>query len=105
VWGNGASFDCVILGNAYRAVGDEPPWKYFNERCYRTAKAMLPAVPFERIGTHHHALDDAASQAQHLIKMLRAQKSTLPRWVQELGVTEKDLHEAELRAEAGRSHE
>ncbi|MGL4753492.1 MAG: 3'-5' exonuclease [Aeromonadaceae bacterium] len=67
VWGNGASFDNAILGNAYRAVGTEQPWKFWNDRCYRTFKSLFNAVPMQRIGTHHNALHDAESQAQHLI--------------------------------------
>jgi hypothetical protein len=70
VWGNGASFDCVILANAYRAIGKQPPWRYYNERCYRTVKALHPDVPMEREGTHHQALHDAMSQARHLVAML-----------------------------------
>lgn len=67
VWGNGASFDNAILSNAYRAVGSEQPWKFWNDRCYRTFKSLFNVVPMQRIGTHHNALHDAESQAQHLI--------------------------------------
>lgn len=67
VWGNGASFDNAILSNAYRATGSEQPWKFWNDRCYRTFKSLLNAVPMQRVGTHHNALHDAESQAQHLI--------------------------------------
>lgn len=69
VWGNGAVFDNGILGNAYRAVGIVQPWKFWNDRCYRTVKSLYPNVTLERVGTHHNALDDAESQAQHLIKI------------------------------------
>lgn len=71
VWGNGASFDNVILRSAYQRAGIEPPWKWWNDRCYRTMKAQHRDVPFERLGTHHNALSDATSQAMHLINMLR----------------------------------
>lgn len=67
VWGNGASFDNAILANAYRAVGTEQPWKFWDDRCYRTFKSMFNAVPMQRAGTHHNALHDAESQSQHLI--------------------------------------
>ena len=77
VWGNGASFDNPILAQAYRAAGMPQPWRYFNDRCYRTVKAMHPHVPMERQGTHHNALDDAESQARHLLAMLsRAARSS-----------------------------
>lgn len=69
VWGNGAAFDNVILANAYRACGIPVPWKFWNDRCYRTLKNERPEVPLERVGTHHNALDDAISQAQHLIRI------------------------------------
>ena len=41
VWGNGASFDNVILANAYRATNLDLPWNYWNDRCYRTMKAHV----------------------------------------------------------------
>jgi exodeoxyribonuclease VIII len=67
MWGNGADFDNVILGNAYKALGMRPPWAYRNNRCMRTLKSMLPKVDVPRQGTHHNALDDARWQAQYLI--------------------------------------
>jgi exodeoxyribonuclease VIII len=70
VWGNGAAFDNVILASAYRNAGKPQPWKHWNDRCYRTVKALYPAVKLERTGTHHIAVDDAESQARHLIAML-----------------------------------
>ena len=69
MWGNGASFDNVILSEAYRIRKLERPWMFWNDRCYRTVKALHPDVPFERSGTHHNALDDAESQALHLLNM------------------------------------
>lgn len=72
VWGNGAAFDNVILGSAYRLLGRPQPWKFYNDRCYRTMKALCPQVTMPRTGTHHNALDDAKSQARHLIEIWRA---------------------------------
>lgn len=70
VWGNGANFDNALLGAAYRACGLEQPWKFYNDRCYRTVKALHPNIKMaKRIGTHHNALDDARSQAEHLIQL------------------------------------
>lgn len=69
VWGNGATFDNVILASAYRRSKIPQPWQFFNDRCYRTVKADHPEVKIKRIGTHHNALDDAESQARHLIAM------------------------------------
>lgn len=70
VWGNGASFDNAILSNAYRKIGVEAPWKFWNDRCYRTIKALNQSVKFVRVGTYHNALDDAKSQAYHLASIL-----------------------------------
>ena len=70
VWGNGAAFDNVILASAYRRNGTRQPWQFLNDRCYRTMKAQHPAVKMQRNGTHHNAVDDAESQARHLIAMM-----------------------------------
>ena len=71
IWGNGAVFDNTILGNAYFITGREPPWKCWDDRCYRTAKAMFNWIPEDkREGTYHNALDDAMHQTKHLIKIL-----------------------------------
>jgi exodeoxyribonuclease VIII len=72
LWGNGADFDNAIMSNAYRMVGLEQPWHYTANRCFRTVKALYPQIEFERIGTHHSALDDAKSQALHLIKCFKS---------------------------------
>ena len=67
IWGNGSDFDNVILANLYKSFKQVPPWDFFNNRCYRTLKSMVPAVRMARKGTHHNALDDAISQAEHAI--------------------------------------
>lgn len=72
VWGNGAGFDCALVAEAYARIGRPVPWKFWNERCYRTIKADWPQVPMRREGTHHHALDDARDQARHLIAIWAA---------------------------------
>ena len=73
VWGNGAMFDNVIISNAYKRCGMEIPWKFWNDMCYRTVKNMNKSIPLERVGVHHNAVDDAKSQALHLLK-IRASK-------------------------------
>ena len=70
IWGNGAAFDNVILSDAYAAAGMVRPWKYTNDRCYRTVKSLCPDIPCPHVGMHHHALDDARSQALHLMSLL-----------------------------------
>lgn len=64
IWGNGANFDNVILRNAYNRVGFEAPWKFYNDRCFRTVKAKYKNVAILREGTHHNALDDALYQVK-----------------------------------------
>jgi len=68
VWGNGANFDNAILENAYSLCGREAPWKFYNNRCYRTAMAGLRFDDSNRTGAHHHALHDALTQAERLLK-------------------------------------
>lgn len=70
VWGNGATFDNVILSNAYHLADIRRPWKYKNDRCYRTVKAMYPEVPYVEVGIYHKGVDDARSQALTLINCL-----------------------------------
>lgn len=69
VWGNGASFDNVVLKNLYQRLGYPLPWKYSADRCYRTIKnlAVNDAEPVESEGVEHNALDDARYQARRLI--------------------------------------
>lgn len=74
VWGNGSDFDNVILEAGFRAVNQPVPWKYWNNRCYRTVKSLKPSIELEREGTHHNALHDAISQAKHLQKILGGRK-------------------------------
>lgn len=71
VWGNGATFDNVILTNAYTAMKMKRPWSYRGDRCYRTIKALYPDVPLPKdtglIG--HRADHDAEFQAIHLMQI------------------------------------
>lgn len=36
IWGNGSSFDCTILGEAYKICEMDIPWKFWLERDLRT---------------------------------------------------------------------
>lgn len=67
IWGNGSDFDNVLLDVAYRAADIDRPWEFWNNRCYRTLKKLYPHIKMNRTGTHHNAVNDAESQAQHLI--------------------------------------
>lgn len=70
IWGNGSTFDNVILRNAYEVTSNEYPAAFWNDACYRTVRGLNPSVEFNRVGTYHYALDDAKTQALHLIKIL-----------------------------------
>jgi exodeoxyribonuclease VIII len=72
MWGNGASFDNMLMSESYKRLGLNPPWPFWKDRCYRTVKSMFPKVPMARSGTHHNALDDAITQAKHLIEISKA---------------------------------
>jgi DNA polymerase III epsilon subunit-like protein len=75
VWGNGASFDLSILHDAFSACRMSLPWRFWNERCYRTLKALNGHVPkLEQSTVAHDALDDAISQALHLQNIMASVK-------------------------------
>jgi hypothetical protein len=71
VWGNGATFDNVIIHQSCKRLGLEA-WPFWLDKCYRTVKGAYPSIKMERVGTHHNALSDAKSQALHLIEINRA---------------------------------
>ncbi|WP_149507932.1 exonuclease [Escherichia albertii] len=72
VWGNGTSFDNVILRRSYERQGIPCPWHYCNDRDVRTIVELggamnfdaRTAIPFE--GERHNALDDARYQAKYV---------------------------------------
>lgn len=72
VWGNGSDFDNAILAVAAHAAQIELAWPFWANACYRTLKRRAPQVAIKRSGTHHNALDDARSQAEHLGRINRA---------------------------------
>lgn len=72
VWCAGPDFDCVILGEHYRRSYIDVPWRFWNQRDYRTVRELWPNVPrAERKGLHN-ALDDALYQVEHLFNIRRA---------------------------------
>lgn len=72
VWGNGSSFDNVILRSSLETCGIELPWQFRHDRDLRTLLALYPKAKnvgdFE--GTKHHALHDARHEAKQLIAAL-----------------------------------
>jgi exodeoxyribonuclease VIII len=69
VWGNGATFDNVILHSAYKACGHREPWTYKNDLCFRTLRRLFP-THYTPQGVKHNALDDARNQAQTVLKVV-----------------------------------
>ena len=72
-YGNGASFDITIMENIFNTFNVPIPWKFWNVRCYRTIKS-LSSVELIREGVHHTALDDAKTQYNHLVQILKEMK-------------------------------
>tara|TARA_B100001059_G_C17766071_1_gene545625 strand:+ start:812 stop:1396 length:585 start_codon:yes stop_codon:yes gene_type:complete len=73
VWGNGCTFDNVILSNAYKSVELSKPWSYAGDMDVRTivelGRKLLnfdpkKDMPFE--GEKHNALADAIHQAKYV---------------------------------------
>lgn len=77
-WGNGADFDLVLLKSAYGKLNADPPWRYYNHKCYRTLKSIFQVAELPRQGTHHNALDDAIHQTQVLQQIVRTFQIALP---------------------------
>lgn len=71
IWGNGATFDNVLLSNLYKTAGIERPWGYRDDRCYRTAVAGFD-YNLPRSGTYHNAADDAVYQVNYLQAAVKA---------------------------------
>lgn len=69
VWGNGSDFDNAILTVAYMAHQQNTPWDFWNNRCFRTLKALAPSVGMEKGLLAHNALNDAIMQAEHTCKV------------------------------------
>lgn len=66
VWSNGASFDIPMLEHAYRKLGWEAPWEFWNSRCVRTYKSLPCADRVAKLANDHNALRDAVNQARYV---------------------------------------
>ncbi|MGV1019316.1 3'-5' exonuclease [Empedobacter falsenii] len=71
VWSNGATFDLVIIRNAYKACKMDLPWEFYNERDVRTLSDLIPTIkenePF--VGTKHNPLFDCLHQIKYCSKV------------------------------------
>jgi hypothetical protein len=70
VWGNGSTFDNVIIRNAYSCTHLPRPWSDWQDFCFRTMKKMFP-IDYKPDGIKHNALDDAKNQARWLCEIFR----------------------------------
>jgi hypothetical protein len=74
MWSNGADFDLPMLSHAFTQLEMQIPWKFWNQKCFRTfkglpgAKAVMPPMS----GTAHNALADAVYQAEAAIVIQQA---------------------------------
>ncbi|HCM9173320.1 exonuclease [Enterobacter hormaechei] len=72
VWGNGATYDNVLLEASYDRTGIRCPWKFWNNRDVRTVVELGKAVgcepryeiPFD--GEPHKAISDALHQVKYV---------------------------------------
>lgn len=75
VWCNGASFDFPIIENAFRILGVQTPWRFWNTMDYRTLKNLVPRKVYEqgRVDPKiaHSALEDAKAQALNTMRLLK----------------------------------
>lgn len=73
IWANGADFDLPILKNACLSINMNVPWKYWNQRCFRTFVATFDEEykPLKSADSAHNALYDAKLQTEHLFNIFR----------------------------------
>lgn len=85
LWGNGITFDNVIVRHAFSAVGCECPWPFYGDSDVRTVVDMgvllLDGIDHKRItpfeGIKHDALDDCKHQVKYVSAILRHVKERM----------------------------
>jgi hypothetical protein len=84
VWAQGANFDPPLLEAAYRAVGEEPPWRFYNVRDTRTVYDLFSfdTRDLVRMRVHHNALDDTLHQIALVAAALRNGRVPTPKKMQ-----------------------
>ena len=65
-----ATFDPIVLGNAYRKTGVKYPIPFRQQRDIRTLTFLVGKLEVEKEGIAHTALDDAKFQAKYISAML-----------------------------------
>lgn len=70
IWGNGANFDPVLLESAFRVARIDVPWKFWQVRCFRTIKCLLPWTELRVFPqVEHDSIEDARAQAKWLLNI------------------------------------
>lgn len=70
-WGNSARFDLGLLTDAYQKINHALPWKFYNERCYRTISSLFPEVKalIPKPENAHDPIVDCEYQIKVLVKL------------------------------------
>ncbi|HDR2471504.1 TPA: 3'-5' exoribonuclease [Enterobacter soli] len=72
VWGNGATYDNVLLAESFDRTGIPCPWKFWNNRDVRTivelgkAVGYTPRYEIPFVGEPHKAISDAHHQVKYV---------------------------------------
>ncbi|MCR1320003.1 3'-5' exoribonuclease [Enterobacter soli] len=72
VWGNGATYDNVLLAESFDRAGIPCPWKFWNNRDVRTivelgkAVGYTPRYEIPFVGEPHKAISDAHHQVKYV---------------------------------------
>lgn len=69
VWGNGATFDNVILRGAYERVGLACPWEYFNDQDVRTIVNLGQFIGFNSKKICHLMVNDTMPRLMLFIRL------------------------------------
>jgi len=78
LWGNGATFDNVLIKHFAENFDRRLRHKYYNDRCFRTLAATFdPQKELRPDNLHKHdALADCQNQAQWFVNIVRANQLT-----------------------------
>lgn len=82
IWGNGATFDCVLLRNLYRRANIEFPLPYWADKDVRTLTQLVDYDAVKKltgdfVGVKHNAIDDCKHQVKLIHSSLNVLKEKL----------------------------
>jgi len=104
------SFDICHLLSAYEAIGEKPPFAWWDSRDITTLEDLSPveSVEIEETGVKHNAIDDCKNQIAYVVKHFKKLKASvrdvIKKWkiVLEGGSEFEYLTEKRARDELGR---